>query len=263
MICALCAAENPINGRFCSKCGAMLQGQRGMPPPGLGFDASAGPYSGPTETSGMAIASLVCGISFVLFPIAIILGHLSLAEIRKAGGRLTGSGMATAGLVLGYLGLAIVPIMIVAAIAIPNLMRSNIAANEASAVGSLRTINTAAISYQATYSNGFPPGLEALDGPAGGNPSCDHARLIDPILASGRKSGYTFTYGWVLPKDSASKTPVPPAKGCTSVGGTSYQIYADPITRGSTGQRGFFTDQTGVIRFAPNETATAESAPLR
>jgi type IV pilus assembly protein PilA len=269
MFCALCAADNPNDGHFCVKCGAVLQGQRGMPPPGLGLNDSVAPYTGPTESSGKAVASLICGILFFIFPsaiAAIILGHLSISDIRRSGGRLTGHGMATAGLVLGYMGIAVIPVvLIVAAIAIPNLLRARMAANESSAVGSLRTINAAAFSYQATYSNGFPPGLEAMDGSSLEKSSCDHAQLIDPTLASGQKSGYTFTYGWVLPKDAASQTPSPAAaaNGCTLVGGISYQVYADPITRGTTGQRGFYTDQTAVVRFAANETATEQSPPLQ
>src|SRR5262249_32129647 len=94
-------------------------------------------YLGPATTSGKAIGSLVCGIISV-FPfclVAIILGHLSLSEIRKSAGRLKGDGMAIAGLVLGYLGIVAIPIiLIVAAIAIPNLLRARQAANEASAV---------------------------------------------------------------------------------------------------------------------------------
>ena len=128
MFCALCGADNPNDGRFCGKCGSVLQGQKGMPEPGTAFDGLAQPYTGPTETSGMAIVSLICGILFLVFPIAIVaivLGHLSLSEIRRAGGRLTGHGLAVAGLVLGYAGVAVIPIaLIVAAIAIPNLLRS-------------------------------------------------------------------------------------------------------------------------------------------
>jgi type IV pilus assembly protein PilA len=265
MFCALCAAENPNNGRFCTKCGAVLQGQRAMPPPGSGFDAYATPYSGPTETSGKAIGSLICGIVFFFFPsaiAAIILGHLSLSDIRKAGGRLTGSGLATTGLVLGYMGLSVIPILIIAAIAIPNLLRAKMAANEASAIGSVRTIETAAISYQATYSNGYPPGLQAMGGNA--NATCDHADLIDPVLASGQKSGYRFSYIWVIPKGQRPDAPSSEAaaNGCTARGGDSYEVNADPITRGTTGQRSFFADQSGVIRFSVEGAATSDSPPL-
>jgi type IV pilus assembly protein PilA len=268
MFCALCAADNPNDGQFCIKCGAVLQGQRGMPPPGSGFYAVAGPYSGPTETSGKAIGSLICGILFFFFPtavVAIILGHLSLSDIRKAGGRLTGSGLATTGLVLGYMGVAFIPVaLIIAAIAIPNLLRARMAANEASAVGSVRTIETAAISYSETYSNGFPPELAALGGVGPTNASCDHSQLIDRTLASGKKSGYVFTYV-ALPAMEDSQPPNSQqavANGCTTRGGRSYTVNADPITRGTTGQRSFFADQSGVIRFSVEGAATADSPPL-
>src|ERR1043165_9589779 len=78
-------------------------------------------------------------------------------------------------------------ILIIAAIAIPNLLRSRIAANEASAVGSLRTLNTAEVTYNSTYPNvGFACTLAAMG--AGG--SATGAGLIDAVLASGTKSGY-------------------------------------------------------------------------
>ncbi|HUJ40836.1 MAG TPA: prepilin-type N-terminal cleavage/methylation domain-containing protein, partial [Candidatus Acidoferrales bacterium] len=83
-------------------------------------------------------------------------------------------------------------ILIIAAIAIPNLLRSRMAANEASAVGSLRTINTACVTYSTTYGIGFPGALTSL-GTSGGVSSTG-AQLIDNVLAGGSKSGYTFTY---------------------------------------------------------------------
>src|SRR5580698_124027 len=83
-------------------------------------------------------------------------------------------------------------ILIIAAIAIPSLMRSKIAANEASAVGSLRTINTAILSYSSSYGGTFPSTLANL-GPSS-SPSSTSADLIDAVLCTGTKSGYTFTY---------------------------------------------------------------------
>src|SRR5437667_222132 len=82
-------------------------------------------------------------------------------------------------------------ILIIAAIAIPNLLRSKMAANEASAVGSLRSLNTACITYSTTYGS-YPAGLSNL-GP--GSPATSTtADLIDSVLASGTKSGYSFAY---------------------------------------------------------------------
>src|SRR4249919_2501710 len=87
-------------------------------------------------------------------------------------------------------------ILIIAAIAIPNLLRSRMAANEASAVGSLRTMNTAAVTYSSTYGNSFPPTLAAMGTatPPGANATCDEAQLVDNVLTAGTKSGYAFTY---------------------------------------------------------------------
>ncbi|MBV9088200.1 MAG: prepilin-type N-terminal cleavage/methylation domain-containing protein [Acidobacteria bacterium] len=122
-------------------------------------------------------------------------------------------------------------ILIIAAIAIPNLLRSRIAANEASAVGSLRTLNTAEVTYNSTYpSVGFTCTLASLQAPSGGTSvSSTAAGLIDSNLAGGTKSGYTFT-----------------PMNCSS---TAYQFHADPQTPGTTGQRYFCTDTSGVIKY--------------
>ena len=124
-------------------------------------------------------------------------------------------------------------ILIIAAIAIPNLLRSRIAANEASAVGSLRTLNTAEVTYNTTYPTVGFGSLAAL-GPVsgGGSPTSAAAGLIDANLASGTKSGYTFT---VTP---GSGNPV-----------ASYETAAAPVTAGTTGQRYFCSDGSGVIQF--------------
>lgn len=148
-------------------------------------------------------------------------------------------------------------ILIIAAIAIPNLMRSRMLADEAAAVGDLRAIFTAATTYSATYSNGFPPSLAALGPPPGGgnNATCDNADLIDSVLAAGRKTGYVFTY--------TGSNPVSPAgQGCSNPGFNTYTINADPITRGQTGQRSFFIDPSGTIRYNTTQPATASDPPI-
>ena len=137
-------------------------------------------------------------------------------------------------------------ILIIAAIAIPNLLRSRMAANEASAVGSLRTINTAAVTYSTTYSTvGYPGALSSL-GPSTSATSTS-ADLIDSVLALGTKSGYVFTF-----TGNTATTP--------SVG---YSITANPSSRGTSGQRGFYTDQSGVIRAVSSGTADSTSSPLQ
>src|ERR1700687_388527 len=83
-------------------------------------------------------------------------------------------------------------ILIIAAIALPNLLRSRMAANEASAVGSIRTMNTAAIGYNSTYGNGFTGSLALIGTTGTAAVSCDNAELIASVLTSGTKSGYTF-----------------------------------------------------------------------
>lgn len=89
--------------------------------------------------------------------------------------------------------------------------------NEASAIGSLRTLNTAAVTYQYTYGNGYPPSLAALGPPASESPpNCDRAGLIDNILASGTKAGYAYIYTPGTPISSsqaASASPTEPLEG--------------------------------------------------
>jgi type IV pilus assembly protein PilA len=120
-------------------------------------------------------------------------------------------------------------ILIIAAIAIPNLLRSKIAANQASAVGSLRTLNTSCIAFSTSYGQ-FPAALTNL-GPitSGGTASSTSADLIDSVLSAGQKSGYTFVY-------------------TAGASNQSYTITATPITAAMTGQNMYFTDQSGVIR---------------
>jgi type IV pilus assembly protein PilA len=283
MLCPRCGEANAFGVKFCVQCGSPLPAEPqppGAPPPaappavsgsvlGLGTPRTLQPLPAPSRglppetNSGKAIASLICGLFTWIFPAAVaavILGHVSLSEIGRSAGRLKGRGMAITGLVLGYAGLFFIPfILIVAAIAIPNLLRARQAANEASAVGSLRTIDTAAISYSATYSNGFPPSLAALDGVGNGSASCDDSQLIDSALASGRKNGYQFTY---VPVGTQILRADAKTRGCTIPGSSSFEAHADPAARGTTGLRSFFTDQTGVIRFEASAPASSDSAPI-
>jgi len=127
-------------------------------------------------------------------------------------------------------------ILIIAAIAIPNLLRSRIAANESSAVGSIRTLNTAEVTYASTYPDlGFSCTLKNL-GPAGSVATSTSAGLIDSVLSSGTKSGYSF----VLSTCSAA--------GSTGINVT-YVSQGQPVVVGQTGQRAFCSDQSGVIKY--------------
>ena len=139
-------------------------------------------------------------------------------------------------------------ILVIAAIAIPNLLSSRIAANQASAVGACRTINTAEITYAATFNIGYSSSLTQLGpGPAGTDFTPSAADLIDRVLAEGSRSGYTFIY-----------TPGPEIDGRV----TTYTLNANPITPGTTGTNFYFTDETGVIRQSSEGPATAESPPV-
>jgi prepilin-type N-terminal cleavage/methylation domain-containing protein len=139
-------------------------------------------------------------------------------------------------------------ILIIAAIAIPNMLRSRISANEAAAIQSLRTLATVNHNYNSTYGVGYAPSLAALGPPAGGGAATAAAAdMIDSVLASGTKSGYVFTY-----------TPSAPVGGVIY----SYTINADPVVPGQTGQRYFFTDSSSVIRFNPSAKATATDPPI-
>src|SRR3954470_15770585 len=88
---------------------------------------------------------------------------------------------------------AIAIVLIIAAIAIPNLLRARIAANEASTVASVRSTNAAAAAYQAQF-NHFPEGLGSMGSPVAGVSPEYGAGLIDNTLATGKKSGYIFSY---------------------------------------------------------------------
>jgi type IV pilus assembly protein PilA len=143
-------------------------------------------------------------------------------------------------------------ILIIAAIAIPNLLRSKMAANEASAVGSVRSINTAEVAYATAYPNiGYSATLANLGGVAPCTASAATSCLIDDVLAKSdtvAKSGYLNTYGNVVANGGIN---------------TSYTLNSDPANRGTTGQRSFFSDQSGVIRYNAAAAATIADLPLQ
>ena len=126
-------------------------------------------------------------------------------------------------------------ILIIAAIAIPNLLRARIAANESSAVASLRTLNTAQVTYQSSFPTvGFANALTSL-GPTGAVPCVPistAACLIDGVLAAATaapgKSGYIF---------AVSQTAT-----------TNYEVETSPITAGQTGVRTFCAVEDAVLR---------------
>jgi prepilin-type N-terminal cleavage/methylation domain-containing protein len=135
-------------------------------------------------------------------------------------------------------------ILIIAAIAIPNLLRARMAANESSAVASIRTINTAMITYNSTYPTvGFAANLATLGGVAPCTPLSTNACLIDSVLSAGTKSGYTFA-----------------ATGAGGTPATTYYAKGIPVTLNQTGIRSFCAFEDAVVRVQPTGAAIASEA---
>jgi type IV pilus assembly protein PilA len=149
-------------------------------------------------------------------------------------------------------------ILVIAAIAIPNFLRSRVAANQASAVESLRTLSTAEFTYSSTYNAGYTATLGYLGRPPSGSPDdFTDAAIVDDVLSgtaaggasamTSTKNGYLFTY----------------SPGAVINGQVlSFAINADPINRGTTGLNSYFVDQTGVVRQNATTQASAADSPL-
>ena len=254
MHCNHCGCLLHEGEQFCPGCGKPVTAApatpKTIPPPAPMYVASGQP-------SGKATASLICGLFFFVFPAAlcaIILGHIAHSEIKRSGGKLIGSGRAVAGLVLGYMGVAFIPfILIVAAIAIPNLLRARIAANESTSMGSIRAINAAQVQYRASYPQiGYACALSELGGNAATEASSTSALLIDDVLASGTKSGYRF---WIT-GCAASESDGPY---------DSYVVLAEPLAPNTSGTRSYCSDQTQVVKFIRANSAARcmdEGTPL-
>jgi type IV pilus assembly protein PilA len=154
-------------------------------------------------------------------------------------------------------------ILIIAAIAIPNLLRARMSANESSAASGVRTVNTAEVSYYTNWANiGYSASLANLGDAAGtcstAVPTAINACLIDNNLAANGtppgtgKSGYSYTYG--------------AAAAGTSALLTTYHVEANPLTVNTTGVKGFCSIEDAVIRAAnpgPIATCTAAVVPLQ
>ena len=205
----------------------------------------------PPHHSNKAIASLVCGVMFFVFPAsvaAVILGHLALSEIRKSAGRLTGQGMAVAGLATGYVGIAIGTLfMISVGIGVRSALRQTVPVNETATIATMRTYNQALTAYKAKCpAQGYPATLSRL-GPGSGD--CSHANLLDARLAIAQpvSVGYQFVYS-------------PGVLGAERV--TVFALVARPIQPGLTGKRYFYLDEGGVIRQTTSQIIGPNSPPI-
>ena len=286
MFCFKCGANMPDDSTVCPKCAAPVQ--TAPPPPqtpqpsapapvstSAWLNVPAAPIKTPSpaqyppqsqpyrgqysqQTDGGAIASLVLGIasfalcmSFITGIPAIILGHISRSKIRRSGGRLKGDGMALAGLIMGYISLPF--ILIIAAIAIPNLLRARISANELAAMSTVRTINTAQVSYQTQFpAKGYAPDLATLgpgsDSACSGGGTEQHACLLNAALGGSvctsgvwcQKNGFRFT---IVTDCSASTTQQGEDAACKE-----FVVTASPISS-ATGLRNYCSTSDAVIRF--------------
>ena len=131
-------------------------------------------------------------------------------------------------------------ILIIAAIAIPNLIRAKIAANQSSAAASLRTLASASAMFGSTYGVGYPPSLPVLGPAAGGVATCTTAGLVDQVLATGTKSGYGFA--WVPGTVAAQSSATCAAPGFTD----GFAATASPVS-GNTGTALYCVDTSNVI----------------
>ncbi|HTC92724.1 MAG TPA: DUF4190 domain-containing protein [Terriglobales bacterium] len=257
MFCPNCGANIADGSTVCPQCGKPINAPQ-VPSSAAAPAAPAayppGAYGQPrpdAKTDGKATASLVLGIlSFFCFSVlagipAIILGHMSRGNIRKSMGRLKGDGMALTGLILGYLSVAfVIPVLIIAAIAIPNFIRARISANEASARSELRMVTTAEAQYQTSYPDaGYAPDLATLGAPVGdtctGDGTAEHACLIGGPLANTSctgsqwctKSGYRF----MIQADEQRPH-------------QQYVITAVPAEPNRTGTKNFCSTSEGTLR---------------
>ncbi|HEU4836427.1 MAG TPA: DUF4190 domain-containing protein [Pyrinomonadaceae bacterium] len=236
--CVECGFVGWSDVEHCKACGAPL-GQRShdlpSPAPAYSSNYDQSEYQEEGPKKGMAIAALVLGIIgfFTLGILAVgaivgtILAAVAMSRAKRDPWQYGGRSLAVAALVLNILSLvSFVPMGIVAAIAIPNLLASRRAANEGSAQASLRTLHSAEATYQATRGEGKYGTLAELAAEG----------LIDSRLASGTKNGYTFTVE------------------VTTTDGNypGFEVVSVPMTYGSTGIRSFYIDETGVIRAGDN-----------
>jgi type IV pilus assembly protein PilA len=264
MFCFKCGASMPDTTQACPRCGAVVAaGPQSPPPVSLPGGAAAVPrqYGAPPQTDGKAVGSLILGI-LAIFPFgllagipAVVLGHLSKSSIAKSMGRLKGEGMATAGLVMGYVSVAFVPlILIIAAIAIPNLLRARIAANESAAAVTVRTVNTAQAAYTTQYpTKGYARNLSTLGpGPSGNcansegteehacmlNGFVGAARCVDGVWCFNRQHTYMYMMNAVCSEGTCS----------------DYMILAAPVNPGTTGSKSFCSTSDAIIRVGPGRS---------
>jgi hypothetical protein len=227
MICPSCRTANVPDAARCEVCATPLSAARTPP------------------RKGMAVASLVIGILslptlgllIVGGVIGLVLGIVALSQAARAPETYGGKGAAIGGIVCSGLSLlAIIPLLIVAAIAIPGLLRARMQANESVAVGDIRTMIAAEETYRA-MAGAYGP-LECLAQPATCHPRAGTVPLIDAsLVSSAPKAGYLRTF------HAGPSAAIPGGHA----GLSSFAYVVVPARPGRTGMRAFCGDSTGVI----------------
>jgi type IV pilus assembly protein PilA len=224
----------------CKACGALMnQHSHSLPLAAPVSNANYDQWDEPASPkTGLAVVALVLGIInfFTLGILGVgavvgsIVGWVAMKRAKREPWLYGGHGMAIAGFVMSIVTLvSMVPIGIIAAIAIPNLLASRRAANEGSAIYSLRQISSAQAMYQGNFGK-----FGTLSDLAAQN-------LIDSKLATGTKNGYNFAIELTTSEDNVE----------------GYAVTGVPVTYRSTGNRSFFVDETQVLRVADNSGGPA------
>ena len=268
MNCPKCGASTPDLVAACAQCGYSFYGpspNAPITPPPPQPQSYAQPVAAQNVPNYLVPAILVTILCCLPFGIVALI-YASQVNGKVATGNVYGAmedSRKAKTWVIVSLATGILPmILIFAAIAIPNLLRSRNVANEASAVGSVRTLNTAEVTYSRTYPNvGYTCTIQELgSGSTVGSNVCastsganqHSACLIDDDLASGVKNGYKFSL-----------------ENCADYTGrmTHYEILARPLQPGTSGERSFCSDESGVIKSTTTahtiEACLANGAPLR
>lgn len=233
--CLQCGFVGASDSENCKSCGAPLS-STGFQQPNPVDGSNYGSWQQPQEgvKKGWAIFALVLGIvSFFTLGLlgvgavaGIIVAVVAMGKIKRNPWQYGGRGMAIAGLVMSITSLvSVVPVGIIAAIAIPNLLAARRAANEGAAIHSIRQISSAEAEYYGHFQK-----YATMDELAAHD-------LIDPAVASGTKNGYRFSL------ELTSNYPDP----------DGFEVIGVPITYQSTGKRSFYTDETAVIRGSDNQ----------